>query len=250
MENALLIGLSRQVALSRELDVVANNVANIDTNGFKRRGTVFEEFIMPVARGEEFRPADRQVSFVVDRGTSLAYTPGNLERTGNALDVAISGNAMLVVQTNVGRGERYTRNGALAINGRGELVTSDGLKVLTDQGPVTLNPTETDLKIAADGSISSSVGPKGKLRMVAVPNPQLLRSEGQNVFSTAAPLRPADPKDARLEIGAIEKSNVRPVLEIARLMELNRSYSSIASLMQRTDETRRNAINKLADVGN
>jgi len=250
MENALLIGMSRQVALARELDVVANNVANIDTNGFKRRGTMFQEFIMPVARAEEFKPGDRRLSFVIDQGTAITYTPGNLERTGNALDVAVSGSAMLVVQTNVGRGERYTRNGSLAINGRGELVTSDGLKVLTDQGPVTVNPSETDLQIAADGAITSSNGPKGKLRLVAVPNPQALRSEGQNVFSTAAPLAPAQPRDARLEIGALEKSNVKPVLEIARLMELNRSYSSMSQLMQRTDEMRRSAINKLADVGN
>jgi flagellar basal-body rod protein FlgF len=251
MENALLIGLSRQVALARELDVVANNVANVDTNGFKRRETVFQEFLAPVARHEHFKNADKRVSYVWDRGTTLNYSQGSFERTGNPLDVAIVGDGMIAVRgQGGGQGERYTRNGALSINARGELVTSDGHTVVTDQGTLTIAPTETDVKIAPDGSISSSSGPRGKLKIVNVPNPQLLRNEGQNLFSTATPLQAAQPQDFRLAVGEIEKSNVKAVKEISRLMEISRSYQSIASLMQKTEELRRSSLNRLADVNN
>ncbi|MGL4243075.1 MAG: flagellar hook-basal body complex protein [Beijerinckiaceae bacterium] len=248
MENALLIGLSRQVALARELDVVANNVANVDTNGFKRRGTIFQEYLAPTARHEHFKPgADRRLSYVWDRGTALQYSQGTMERTSNPLDLAISGDALFAVRSGPG-GERYTRNGSLGVNAKGELVNSDGHVMVTDQGSLTLSPTETDLKIGADGSITTSNGPRGRLKLVAVPNPQVLRNEGSNLFSTAVPLQAAQPRDARLMVGEIEKSNVKPVLEISRLMELSRAYQNVASLMQRTDEIRRGAITRLADT--
>ncbi|MGL4636747.1 MAG: flagellar hook-basal body complex protein [Beijerinckiaceae bacterium] len=249
MENALLIGLSRQVALARELDIVANNVANVDTNGFKRRSTVFAEHLMPVARHDHFKTPDKKLSYVWDKGTVLNYSQGTLERTNNPLDVAVQGNAMFAVRSGPGN-ERYTRNGALGINAKGELVNSDGHIMVTDQGSLTVSPSETDIKIAPDGSITTSAGPRGKLKMVNVPNPQILRNEGQNLFSTAVPLTASQPRDFKLVIGEIEKSNVKPVMEISRLMELSRAYQNVASLMQKTDEIRRGAINRLADVNN
>jgi flagellar basal-body rod protein FlgF len=254
VENTLLIGLSRQVALARELDVVANNVANADTNGFKRRSTVFQEHLMPTARHEHFRNNDKKLSYVWDRGTTLNFSQGKLEQTGSALDVAIQGDAMFAVRrSGAGAGaaaERYTRNGSLGINAKGELVNSDGHIMVTDQGTLTVSSTETDIKIAADGSITSSAGPRGRLKLVNVPNPQLLRNEGQNLFATTLPLQASQAREFKLVTGEIEKSNVKPVVEISRLMELSRAYQNIASLMQKTDEIRRSSINRLADVNN
>jgi flagellar basal-body rod protein FlgF len=248
MDNALLIGLSRQVALARELDVVANNVANVETNGFKRRQTMFREFLMPQARSESFSGQDQQMSYVHDRGTSLSFTQGAMEPTGNPLDVAIEGNAVFVVRTPTGL-ERYTRNGSFQVNGRGELVTSDGHQVLTDQGPLTFTATERDVRIAADGLISTSNGNRGRLRLARVDNPNALVNEGQNLLSSPTPLPAATGPDVRLMAGMVEKSNVRAVLEISRLMEISRSYQSASSLMQRADELRRTAVNRLADTG-
>ena len=87
MENTLLIGLSRQVALARELDVIANNMANVNTNGFKARNSVFAEYLMPTASAEEFPLPDRALSYVIDAGTPIDFTTGALERTGNPLDI-------------------------------------------------------------------------------------------------------------------------------------------------------------------
>src|SRR6266850_2545957 len=120
MQNTLLIGLSRQVALSRELDVVANNIANVNTTGFKADGSIFEEFLNSNARADQ---------------------------TGNPLDIAIDGKAFLVVQTP--RGERYTRNGSFQINNAGELVTGEGFQVMGEAGPMKFQPTDNQVSISA-----------------------------------------------------------------------------------------------------
>ena len=136
MENALLVGLSRQMALSHELDIIANNIANIDTTGFKADNASFSEFLMPRASDGQFSGGDKRVSFVQDRASWIDLSPGSIQRTGDPLNVAIDGPGYLTVQT--ARGTRYTRNGSLSVNGTGQLVTSDGDAVLGGSGPVTL----------------------------------------------------------------------------------------------------------------
>src|SRR5262245_52740875 len=121
MDNALLVGLSRQIALQRELDVISNNLANINTNGFKSEKVQFQEFLSEAAHIDSFQLADRRVSYVQDRATLPDFSQGPLTQTGSPLDVAISGDGFLVVDTP--QGERYTRNGALQRSATGELVT-------------------------------------------------------------------------------------------------------------------------------
>jgi flagellar basal-body rod protein FlgF len=244
VENALLVGLSRQMALTRELDVIANNIANTGTNGFKARSSRFNEFIMPVASAEAFLRPDRPVSYVVDKGTPLDLSQGAVQRTGNPLDVALRDDNYLVVQSP--NGERYTRAGSLQVNQRGELVTQTGMRVLGDGGPITFGPGEADAKIAADGTVSSDQGLRGKMRIVRFANPQALVNDGANLFSSPAPALPAGPQ-ARLETGAIESSNVKAVVELTRLMEVQRSYQSLANIMSKSDELRSRAISRLAD---
>ena len=244
MENVLLIALSRQAALKRELDVIANNVANVQTNGFKRRLSDATELPMPVASEETFRRGeDRRVSFVVDRGTPLDTSIGKIEPTGNPLDIAIGGDAYLVVQTP--QGERYTRNGAMMVNANGQLVTSDGHIVLGEQGEYQFGATEKDIRIAADGTLSTSNGVRGKLRLVRFPNQQVLENAGANLFTTRVQPEPAT--QARVQAGFIERSNVNPVVEISRMIEVTRQYQNIANLMGRVDEGRRTAIQKLGE---
>lgn len=247
MENALLIGLSRQIALGRELDVIANNVANVTTNGFKSRSTRFEEFISPKATGDTFPRADRRISYVIDKGTPLDLSPGAMERTGNPLDVAIKGDAFFVVRTPAG--DRFTRNGSFEINGRGELVTSDGHAVQGENGPITFSSNESGAQIAPDGTVTTAQGQRGKVRLVTFANAQSLRNEGSNVFSSPQAPQPAGNR-GQLVQGVVERSNVKPVLEMSRLVEVNRAYTSIASMMSKQDELRRAAIQRLADVGN
>ena len=141
--NTLLIGLSRQVTLARQMDVVANNVANINTNGFKADRSLFEEYPHLAARMRTISPGrDRRISFVQDRGTFKDFTQGAAEQTKNPLDVAIDGSGFLVVQTPAG--ERYTRDGAMQINNLGQLVNAAGYPVLGGSGPIVFQPTDKE----------------------------------------------------------------------------------------------------------
>jgi flagellar basal-body rod protein FlgF len=252
MENALLIGLSRQMVLERQMDVVANNVANLNTTGYKADNSLFEEYLMPVARENRFNLPDRQVSFVNDRGTWRNLHQGGIQVTGSPLDVAIDGDGYLVVQTQ--GGERYTRNGALQINPQGQLVTTDGLPVLGDNGPITLQPTDHDISITKDGRVSVLEGAvttteslRGTLRVVRFANPQALQKEGNNLFSSAGGGAIPD-TNPRLMQGSIEKSNVNGVIEIARMIQISRAYQQTATLLQQQSDLHKNAIHELAAV--
>jgi flagellar basal-body rod protein FlgF len=251
MQNMLLVGLSRQVALGRELDVIANNIANINTTGYKADGSLFEEFLSSAARSGQ---AGGRVSYVQDRGTWHDLSPGPIEKTGNPLNIAIDGDAFLVVQTP--NGERYTRNGALQINGQGELVTSEGNKVLGSGGPIQLQPTDHQISISADGTISVREGtqktdsPRGTLRLVRFDNAQQLRKDGSSTFASADDVKPNIATTSRVIQGSIEKSNVRGVVEMTRMIEITRTYSQIANMLQQQNDMNQSAINKLAEVPN
>ena len=252
MENALLIGLSRQVALERQLDVVANNVANVNTNGFKADRSLFEEYLMPGAHQDNFIGRDRRLSYVNDRATFHDFTQGPSEQTRNPLDVAIDGDAFLVVQTPAG--ERYTRDGGLQMNSSGQLVTASGYPVLDNNGPIVFQQTDHDITISADGTVTVLEGQnntidsiRGKLRLVSFPQAQKLVKEGSNLYS-ADGVTPQPNPNARVKQGFIEKSNVNAVTEMSRLIEITRTYTQISTMLQQESDLRRTAIEKLADV--
>jgi flagellar basal-body rod protein FlgF len=255
MQNALLVGLSRQVALARELDVVANNIANLNTAGFKSDSAVFEEYVSPTARFDNFLNPDCRVSFVQDRATWIDLSQGPLERTGSALDAAIDGRGFFAVQTP--RGERYTRNGAFQINNNGGLVTSEGFQVLGESGPITFQPNDRNITISQDGTISVREGnntatesQRGQLRVVNFDRPGRLQKDGASVFLAPAGLTPQADKLSRIMQGTVEKSNVRSVVEMARMIEVTRSYTQIATMLAQHSELKRTAIEKLAEVPN
>ena len=249
MQNALLVGLSRQVALAREMDVIANNLANMTTSGFKADGAVFEEYISPTARADNFPAADRRISFVHDRATWMDLSQGPLESTGNPLDVAINGKGYLVVQTP--RGERYTRNGALQI----ELVTAEGFQVMGESGPITFQPKDRSITISQDGTISVREGSntqtesqRGQLRLISFDQPGRLQKDGTGVFLAPAGVTPQADKLSRVMQGTVEKSNVRSVIEMTRMIEVTRSYTHIANILSQQADLRRTAIEKLSEV--
>ncbi len=243
IENAQLIGLSRQMALQRQMDMVANNIANINTGGFKAEQVLYEEYKMPVARHGDFRGQDRTLSYVQDWATVQDFSAGPMVQTDGPLDVAISGDGFFAVQT--AGGERYTRSGAFQINNAGTLVDLAGNPVLGNGGPIQFGPEETDIKIAADGSISSSEGAKGQLRIVEFADQQALTRQGDNLLGGGTPL-PAT--NSRVLQGFIEKSNVSGVAEMAEMIRVTRAYESIASLGQKQDDMRRDAIRRLGSM--
>ncbi len=253
MENALLVGLSRQMALRHELDVTANNIANIDTVGYKADNAAFSEFLMSGARDNEFSGNDRRIDFVQDRATWIDLSQGAIEHTGSPLDVAIDGRGYLVVQTP--RGQRYTRNGSLSINSAGQLVTSEGDQVLGNSGPITFQVTDHNVNISANGIITVREGastvdaPRGQLQIVAFDQRQKLRKDGGSTFMAPAGVNPVPaPSSTRVVQGAVEKSNVRAVVEMARMIEITQNYNDIANIIQQQGDQRRNALQQLAQA--
>jgi flagellar basal-body rod protein FlgF len=243
MENALLIGLSRQIGLQRQMDVVANNMANINTSGFKNEMLLFEEYEMPTARDQNWEPSDQFLSYTQDWATIHDYSSGALTQTGNALDVALQGEGFFTVDTPAG--ERFTRNGEFKIDNTGLLVTNDGHAVLSEGGEVRFDATETDITIDPQGNILTNAGNKGRLKIVAFDNPQGLVREGANLFSGELPI--AD-RETQVAQGALERSNVSGVSEMAAMIQVTRSYQALAQMMQRQDEMRRSAIQKLGSL--
>jgi flagellar basal-body rod protein FlgF len=254
MENALLVGLSRQMALTHELDVIANNIANVDTTGYKSDHAMFAEYLMPRASDQNFIGADRRVRFVEDRSSWIDMSQGAIQQTGNPLDVAINGSGYLVVQTPNGQ-QRYTRNGALSINAAGQLVTSDGDQVIGDSGPITFQSGDHNVTISRTGIITVREGnspadsPRGNLQIVNFAQPQLLQKDGGSTFAAPAGVTP-DPAPANTYVvqGAIEKSNVNGVAAMTRLIEITRSYTDIANVLQQQSDERRNALSQLSQT--
>jgi len=185
MENAQLVGLARQGTLSRQLDLIANNLANINTGGFKAQKLVFKEQLMAGAQDNSFLKPDRAISFVVDDQNIVDFSAGATQETGNPLDVAINGKGYFTVQTP--GGDRYTRNGSFAINSQGQLVTQNNYPVTAGGNPIQFSPNETGISIAADGTISTSQGQRGKLDIVEFDPKQPPIKVGETLFNGQNP---------------------------------------------------------------
>ncbi len=253
MENAVLIGLSRQTALQRELEVVANNIANLNTTGFKADGAVFSEFLRDKVNTDQFAAQDRRLSLVQDRMNWHDMSQGTMQATGNPLDVAIDGDGMLVVQT--AGGERYTRNGALQLNNLGQVVTTNGDPVLGESGPIVLQATDRDIVINKDGTIKvreaqslNSDSTRGKLRLVRFDDPQQLQKAGASSYSAPAGVQPLPVEKPNVVQGTIEKSNVRSVIEMSRMIEVSRAYTEVATIISQQNDLRKNSLQQLAEV--
>jgi flagellar basal-body rod protein FlgF len=252
MENTLLVGLSRQMVLERQMDVVANNVANVNTSGYKADKSLFQEYLKSGAHEDNFVGRDRAVSYVQDSGTFKDFSQGPTEQTKNPLDVAIDGGGFLVVQTPAG--ERYTRDGGMQINNQGQLVTAAGNPVLGTSGPIVFQPTDHDVSIAADGNVTVLEGinridsVRGKLRLVSFAQAQTLLKEGSNLYSAGIGSAAQPDTASRVHQGFIEKSNVNSVSEMSRMIEVTRTYTQISNLLQQQSDLHKSAIEKLADV--
>lgn len=242
MENTSLVALSRQLVLRQQLDVIANNVANINTSGFKRQSQELVEYEMPVARAMTFPRADRVHSFVDDWKITTSYEQGEVEETGNTFDLAISGEGFFAVNTP--EGERYTRAGNFLLDRTGKLVTPDGFAVQGEGGDIVFGRNESGIVISQDGTISSSAGVKGRLKLMTFADSGTLEHVGLNFYAGDGGVV----GNVKVVQGSLEQSNVRGVVEMSRLIETNRSYEQITRMMKDHDELRLKAIDRLAEV--
>jgi flagellar basal-body rod protein FlgF len=239
MDNALMIGLQTQRVLQRRMDVTANNLANVNTSGFKADALVLEEENDTDAFAAE-RPED--IRFVRDIGLMRDMSQGPIAMTGNPLDVAIEGQGFFMVQGP--NGPLYTRDGAFTMSGEGRLVTSDGRSVLNSGGsPIVFDPQGESPSIGRDGVIKIAGVEVGRVGTAAFARPTALQKFGENLWSAEG--QPQTAFEGVVVQGALEGSNVRPVVELTRLIEISRAYQSAAKIVSGADELRQRAIDRL-----
>jgi flagellar basal-body rod protein FlgF len=242
MDSPGYIILSRLSAQLRATQVSAHNLANADTPGFRASRPVFAEHVAQQGRVEGPR-AGRSVGYAWDRATWRDGVPGPITRTGNPLDVAISGEGWFSVETP--RGERYTRAGRFALAPDGRLVDQQGHAVLDANGqPIAFAPNDTRIEILGDGTIRSENGVIGRLRVVRFADEQALRAEGDRLLDAdgQAPEEVARPQ---LIQGAVEGSNVQAVVELTRMMAELREFQLAAQFLDRETERHQAVIERL-----
>jgi len=242
MENALLIGLSRQMTLRRALDVTANNLANMSTAGFKvERSIVTEHQAARPARVAGGGP----IAFVRDAGLSRDFSTGSLAHTSRPLDLAIESDGFFAIEAD---GEtRYTRDGRFTLDGEGRLVTASGASVLTESGgDISIPLGAASIVITTSGTVRVDGQELGRLRIVRFENVAELNKVGDSAYVTDAEALPVDQAD--VQQGYIENSNVNPIAEITRLIDVTRAYESITKLLSTDEDLKRKAIDKLAGL--
>ena len=231
------------------MDVIANNIANASTPGFKRETAKFEEYVTYV-RPSETQTGPQALSFVKDAGIVRDIGQGELSSTGATLDFAINGKGFFAVQTP--QGMRYTRDGHFTLNQDGQLVTSDGNAVQGDGGNITITPDDGTVSVGPDGTISSILNGAsnqiGKLRVVTFPNERAMTKEGANLYSTTQTA--ATSTESTVVQRMLEGSNVKPVIEISHMVEVMRAYEMTATMTNSQEQLMRQAIDKLGSMPN
>ncbi|MEP2470942.1 MAG: flagellar hook-basal body complex protein [Paracoccaceae bacterium] len=236
MENAGYTTLTRQSGLSREMRIVANNIANAATTGYRQEGMVFSEYVMSVDGASSLSMGQGNV-----RNTS--FDQGGLTQTGGTFDFAIEGDGFFLIETPAG--DRLTRSGAFTPNAQGDLVTMDGFRVLDAGGaPVFIPPGAADIAVSADGTISSEGDPVGQLGVVQPLNPREMLREDGVMFRADDGFEPAE--NARILQRFVENSNVDSVLQITRMIEVQRAYELGASFLESEDERVRQALRTMS----
>ena len=235
MDNAVYATLTRQSGLLAEMRVVANNIANTATTGYRAEGVIFSEYIQALdGEAPSLSMATARV-----RETSLAQ--GGLTQTNGTFDLAIQGDGFFLVDTP--QGQRLTRAGAFTPNENGDLVSPDGARVLDPGGAPVFVPTGAgQIAIAPDGTISAAGQPVGQIGMFLPADPNdLVREDGVRFRADAGVV----PAEGRMLQGFVEESNVDAVMQITRMIEVQRAYELGQSFMEREDQRVRGLIQSI-----
>lgn len=233
MENAIYAALTRQSGLMKEMRVVANNMANANTTGFRREGVIFAEHLAAVGEHGD------SLSMAHARGRLVDLRQGVLTQTNGSFDLAIEGEGFFMVETP--DGNQLTRAGAFMPSAEGELMNADGHRLLDEgQGPISIPAGATGIAVGPDGTLSANGLPFGRIGVFAAPDPAGMLHKGGTSFSSDADPEPVE--NPRIRQGFLEESNVDPVFEITRMIEVQRAYELGQTFLDREDQRIRSAI--------
>ena len=233
MDAALYTTLNRQSGLMREMAVVANNIANSSTAGFRREGVVFSEYVAALDQ-------DPSLSMAHASGRHVDLSQATLAMTGGSFDFAIQGEGFFLIETP--QGERLTRAGSFTPSPEGELMTPDGYRLLDAGGAPVFVPPDAKVALATDGTLSANGDPLAQVGLWRPTDPLALRHQSGTLFD-GGELEPVE--NGRILQGMLEDSNVEPVSEIARMIEVQRAYELGQKFLDAEDERVRGVIQAL-----
>lgn len=244
MDSPGYIVLSRLVAQTRASAVTANNLANAETPGFRAARPLFGT-VLERQRQTDVPIGGRELAFAQDRATWRDTAAGSLATTGNPLDLAIAApEGFFVVETP--RGERFTRAGRFTLDGEGRIVDPEGNALLGTEGrPLRLAPGESRIEVQGDGTLRTENGVNGQLRIVRFADPQRLQAEGDRLLAAPQDMAPERIERPGLVQGAMEGSNVRPVLELTRMTGDLREFQYVAQMVEREGERLGTAVERI-----
>ena len=233
MDNASYTTLTRQSGLMREMQTLANNIANASTTGFRAEGVMFAEHVKSLGPGVE------SLSMASAAVRETVMTQGTMSQTGGTFDLAIEGDGFFLIEAP--GGQRLTRAGSFGPNENGDLVTTDGYPVLDAGGaPVFVPQGVGSVGISPDGTMSAGGQPIGQIGLVVPVDPNQMIREGGVMFDALGGFEPA--QDGRMIQGFLEDSNVNPILQVSRMIEVQRAYELGQSFLDKEDERIRGVI--------
>ena len=246
MDNTTYIALSRQMALWKQMDIVSNNMANMNTAGYKQDNALFTSFITQTPHAEGIGAAP--LFFTQDYADFQNFAEGSFKETGNVFDVAIKGDGFFCIETK--DGEKYTRKGQFTLNEDGALTTTDGNIVLSEENaPLFFAPEETEITISESGDVITENGVIGRLKIATFADDQkLLKVAGvlfENVEGNAVSF---GSNNIRIEQGMIESSNVNAISEMTNLVKIQRSYDYVQQMIDEEHDRLSNTISTFADL--
>ncbi len=237
MENAQYIGLSRQMTLRTGMNLIANNIANANTSGYRAQSPLFSEYV------SDPKGAFDPISLAYDHGQYDVTKPGPLQLTGNELDVAVVGPGFIGIKTPDG-GNQFTRAGNFSLNSRNEIVTPSGYNVADAGGAVISIPEGTkEISIDRLGRVSTQDGQVAQIMVREFDNPQTLEPQGNGLYKTDEVGNVA--QETAVLQGQLEASNVEPIIEMTRMIDVSREYQSLQRFLQTDHDRQRTAIQRL-----
>ncbi len=246
MDNTKYIALSRQMGLWKQMEIVSNNMANMNTSGFKAQDAMFSSYIAQTTNAEGIGKAP--VYFTQDFAAYKDFSEGMMSETGNAFDLAISGDAFFAIDT--ADGEKYTRKGQFHLDANGMLVDHNSNPILSEGGtPFFFAPGEKEIVIAEDGEISTENGTIGRVKLIKFEDNQKLLKIGDTMFENIDGNQiMAANGDAKIHQGVVEKSNVNSINEMTKLINVQRSYEFVQQMIDTEHQRISNTIQAFAQM--
>ena len=234
MDQGIYTAASGAIAMEDRLNIISNNIANLNTTGFKKDQMSFEQYMKQLDTSSLYPGQYRTVPIdVIAVSSSIDLTPGPPVKTGNALDIALMGDGFFVVNTE--KGPRYTRAGSFQLSTENAIITPQGYRVQGNGGDITIDPEKSDLVIDSMGKITQDQDELSTLQIVNIP-PEALERQGNNLFSVKEGFMPQPVETVSLVQGSLEKANVEPISEMVEMIAASRAYESFQKVIRAAND--------------